>query len=302
MPYDPANGRGPLVLSARDLSYCHRKDQPVFVGLDIDLRAGSSIGLTGKNGAGKTTLLGVLTRTLSGTNDAQVQYLTERGVLDVGYATQHVALYELLTVVENLRCAASMLVRSREVTQVVDAALEEFGLEGLSDRRVATLSGGQQRIVHLATAFVHRPTIRILDEPTAGLDFSSRQLLIDLVAGWKSAGCALLVTAHYPEDLEEMCDDVVVLTDGHLRPLGEILDRGHAQSRAVELGTLADRSSPVVRRTVQFDGTMLGLVENLKKSAGDSENVAYVDYRATSVRTAMKASVGESRDERDSGL
>ncbi|NMO16537.1 ABC transporter ATP-binding protein [Pyxidicoccus fallax] len=197
---------------------------PVLREASIRLRAGASVGLLGANGAGKTTLLGVLTRTVRGITRGSL--LLDAGVLPerraIGYATQAIGLYPMLTVEENVGHLARLLLGRSQARAAVARAIEEFSLGSIARTRVHHLSGGQRRLVHLAASFVHGPPIRLLDEPTVALDFEARQLVVKLVRGWRAEGVAVLVTAHYPEDIEELSTELVLLRDGTTRDLGEL--------------------------------------------------------------------------------
>ncbi len=239
MPTPPDRGGG-LVATGVRFTY-PGEPAPVLVDVDVMVAAGRSLGVLGPNGAGKSTLLGVVTGTLAGEVAGLVTVAGDvtfpRSAL--GYAPQDIALYELLTVEENLRHVARLTLPRRQVAGAVARAVDDYGLADIAGRRVHRLSGGQRRLAHLATAFVHRPPVRILDEPTNALDFTTRLRLVDLVARWRAEGVAVMVTAHYPEDIEDLCTDLVLLRDGRCRPLGELhafLGAGRPALRLVGVG------------------------------------------------------------------
>ena len=216
--------RGPVLLSAEGLSFAYAGGAPVLRAASIQLRAGASVGLLGANGAGKTTLLGAVTRTVRGSTQGSLRL--DVGALParraIGYATQAIGLYPMLTVEENVGHLARLLLGRAQARAAVARAMEEFALGPIARTRVHHLSGGQRRLVHLAASFVHAPPIRLLDEPTVALDFEARQLVVKLVRGWRAEGVAVLVTAHYPEDIEELSTELVLLRDGTTRDLGEL--------------------------------------------------------------------------------
>ncbi|HEY7147271.1 MAG TPA: ABC transporter ATP-binding protein [Streptosporangiaceae bacterium] len=218
------------MLNVKDLDFRYPGGSPVLHGASLQLEAGLVTGLLGANGSGKSTLLGAITNTIEGERRGLIEAAAEaRG--PIGYATQDTALYRHLTVAENLGHAARLATRRWRVTDLVSKAVDDFRLGHLAGRTARDLSGGQQRIVHLACAFVHGPTIRLLDEPTTALDFETRQILIDLVARWRGEGIATLVTAHYPEDVEELCSVITVLVEGKTYPLGSLREYLARQSR-----------------------------------------------------------------------
>jgi ABC-2 type transport system ATP-binding protein len=237
---------GPVLLCAEGLSFAYTRGAHVLRNASLCLRAGASVGLLGANGAGKTTLLGALTRTVRGTAGGSLRL--DVGALParraIGYATQALALYPMLTVEENVGHLASLLLARAEAKAAIARAIEEFALGPIARTRVHHLSGGQRRLVHLAASFVHGPPIRLLDEPTVALDFEARQLVIKRVRGWREEGAAVLITAHYPEDIEELSTELVLLRDGTTRDLGELGAVLSSQSRTLLLQAERSASRP----------------------------------------------------------
>lgn len=218
------------MLSVSNLTFTYAEDvsgritpkrEVVLDGANLDLRAGAAIGLLGANGSGKSTFLGAITNSIKGQCEGEVRVAPE-AIGPIGYATQDVALYVHLSVRENLEHAARLSTRQWTVSDLVECAIEDYGLGNFVHQLARDISGGQGRIAHLACAFVHQPSIRLLDEPTTALDFQTREKLINLVHGWRDEGIATLVTAHYPEDIEELCEELVVLADGKTHPLGSV--------------------------------------------------------------------------------
>lgn len=204
-------------LTVKSLSFRYPKQVGLVLrGVSFKVQAGQSLGVLGANGSGKSTLLNAILGVRAGTRLGSVTF---HGTADfsrtlVGYATQQISLYQQLTVKENLRHVARMLLSRKAVPAAVDRTLAEFGLTERANVLVRRLSGGWQRLAHLAASFVHDPPLRILDEPTAALDFETRNRLVGLVNDWRQAGSTLLVTSHYPEDIEEMCTHAVVIREG----------------------------------------------------------------------------------------
>lgn len=211
----------------------------VLNGADLRLPSGSAIGLLGANGSGKSTFLGAITNSIKGDCEAEIT-VSPGAVGPIGYATQNVALYVHLTVRENLEHAARLTTRRWSVENLVERAIDDYGLGGFVDQLARDISGGQSRIAHLACAFVHQPSIRLLDEPTTALDFQTREKLINLINSWRSEGIATLVTAHYPEDIEELCEELVVLIDGKTTHLGRVAD--HLKALGISATLTRERS------------------------------------------------------------
>ena len=187
-------------------------------GVDLEIRTGEVVGLIGPNGAGKTTLVEILEglREPSGGRVAvlgldprrDAEALHER----IGVQLQSTSLPDRLRVLETLELFASLYERAHPVDEV----LARLGLAGLEDRPTDTLSGGERQRLTLAMAMVHDPELLLLDEPTAGLDPEARRRLHDDLEALREGGRTVLMTTHYVEEVEELCDRVLVIRDGEI--------------------------------------------------------------------------------------
>ena len=199
----------------RDL---HKKYKDVVAvdGIDLDVRAGECFGLVGPNGAGKTTTIEIcegLTAPDSG--DVEVlglRWNTHANTLRqrLGIQLQETQLSDKLTVVETLRMFRSFYPRGpapEEVIAVVQLAEKR-------DARVITLSGGQKQRLALACALVGDPELLFLDEPTTGLDPQARRQLWELIEEFRRSGRTTLLTTHYMEEAERLCDRVAIVDHG----------------------------------------------------------------------------------------
>jgi ABC-2 type transport system ATP-binding protein len=185
-------------------------------GLDLEVRRGECFGLLGPNGAGKTTTVEIL-EGLTEPTAGEVEVLGERWKQDapalrarLGITLQETHLYERLTVEELLRLFRSFYARGRTVDEVI--ALVELG-----DKRRARyerLSGGQKQRLAVACALVGDPELLFLDEPTTGLDPQSRRQLWDVVLATKARGRTVLLTTHYMDEAERLCDRVAIVDRG----------------------------------------------------------------------------------------
>jgi len=191
-------------------------------GLDLEVRRGECFGLLGPNGAGKTTTVEIL----EGLNDptsGSVEVLGMRWETDenalrqrLGISLQETHLPDRLTVEENLRLFRSFYALGRSIDEVLD-------LVELQDKRktwTEKLSGGQKQRLAVACALVSDPEVLFLDEPTTGLDPQSRRQLWDVVLGFKSRGRTVLLTTHYMDEAERLCDRVAVIDKGKVIALG----------------------------------------------------------------------------------
>ncbi len=195
-------------------------------GLDLEVGRGEIFGLLGPNGSGKTTIIRMLTGLLPpSAGSAQVAGIDvaskpEAVRRKIGYMSQRFGLYEDLTVEENLRFYAGIYgLVGAEGRERVEALLAELGLDARRRQMTATLSGGWKQRLALACATAHRPELVFLDEPTAGVDPSSRRRFWDLIRERAAAGMTLLVTTHYMDEAEQ-CHRLAFLSRGHLIGVG----------------------------------------------------------------------------------
>jgi ABC-2 type transport system ATP-binding protein len=204
-------------------------------GIDFTVGPGEVFGLLGPNGAGKSTTIGMLTTTVlptSGTarlagHDVAKAPLQARAVSSVVF--QEPVVDSALTGRRNLDLHARLW-RARGAR--VDEAAATLGVADLLDRPVATYSGGQRRRLEIARALVSEPRVLFLDEPTVGLDPRIRHELHDVIGGLRSRGeLTVLLTTHYLDEAERLCDRIAIMHRGRIVALGE-----PAELRA-ELGT-----------------------------------------------------------------
>ena len=189
-------------------------------GLDLTVETGECFGLLGPNGAGKTTCIEILEGIT--VPDAGAVEVLGRSWADghgaralrerLGIQLQETQLAEKLTVDETLRLFRSFYQRSHTVEEV----LQLVELEEKRRAWVGTLSGGQKQRLSVACALVSRPDLLFLDEPTTGLDPQSRRQLWEIVARFRAAGGTVLLTTHYMEEAERLCDRVAIMDHGRV--------------------------------------------------------------------------------------
>ncbi len=187
-------------------------------GLDLEVLPGECFGLLGPNGAGKTTTIEILegltkpdageVTVLGRRWGSQERELRER----LGVSLQESRLTEKLTVYETLELFRSFYERGREPEQL----LQDMSLEEKRDARVGKLSGGQRQRLAVACALAGDPELLFLDEPTTGLDPQSRLQLWERIARFKALGRTVLLTTHYMEEAERLCDRVAVVDHGRI--------------------------------------------------------------------------------------
>jgi ABC-2 type transport system ATP-binding protein len=195
-------------------------------GLSFSIGAGECFGLLGPNGAGKTSTIEILEGLLEPTS-GEVSVLgrtwgrDDREIRErIGVCLQQTVLSEKLQVDETLALFRSFYREGRPA----DAVLEEVGLGEKRTARVGTLSGGQKQRLAVACALVGDPELLFLDEPTTGLDPQSRRQLWDIAHGLKSRGRSVLLTTHYMDEAEKLCDRVAVVDHGQVIAMGSPRD------------------------------------------------------------------------------
>ena len=212
-----------LVIRVRGLTKRYDDVQAV-AGIDFDVFGGEIFGLLGPNGAGKTTTVEIL-EGLRAPDGGEVSVLGIDAARHadalkprIGVSLQTAALYPKLTVTEVLDLFRSFYPRSRSTADLIDA------LE-LGERRHAqtrALSGGQRQRLAVAFALVNDPELIFLDEPTTGLDPAARRSLWDLVLKLKADGRTVLLTTHYMEEAEILCDRLAIMDHGRILELGTV--------------------------------------------------------------------------------
>jgi ABC-2 type transport system ATP-binding protein len=205
----------PLVLRQLRKAY---GDVVAVDGLDLEVRPGECFGLLGPNGAGKTTTIEIC-EGLTEPDAGEVVILGRRWGSDdrelrelLGISLQETQFAEKLTVAETVRLFRSFYPRGPEAREVID--LVQLGEK--AGARVGQLSGGQRQRLALACALVGDPELLFLDEPTTGLDPQSRRQLWELIERFRAGGRSILLTTHYMEEAERLCDRVAIVDHGRV--------------------------------------------------------------------------------------
>jgi ABC-2 type transport system ATP-binding protein len=254
-----------------------RGDVPAVRGIGLEVATGEFFGLLGPNGAGKSTTIGMLTTLIVPTGGrAWVAGIDVRadpvGVKRrIGVVPQNNTLDMQLSVSENLEFRSRFFgLGRREAARRADQLLVAFGLTDRRRAMATDLSGGQARRLMIARALVHKPDVLFLDEPTAGLDPQTRVNLWDILRALHAEGQTILLTTHYMEEAEALCDRVAVVDHGEVLAAGTIEE--------LKQGAGADT---VI--TIRYDGGAPGELDALAVLDG-RPGITKVDEDAGQVR------------------
>src|SRR4030088_470832 len=208
----------PTAIQCRDLRKTYDGKVEAVRGLNLEIQVGECFGLLGPNGAGKTTTIEILEGLLAPTS-GQVTILghtwqkNSREVREwLGISLQETRLSEKLTVRETIELFASFYREPRSASEVLD----DLQLGEKADAFVGKLSGGQRQRLAVATALVGNPRILFLDEPTTGLDPQSRRQLWDIIRVFQKKGGTVLLTTHYMDEAERLCDRLAIVDHGQI--------------------------------------------------------------------------------------
>jgi ABC-2 type transport system ATP-binding protein len=233
-------------ISIRDLAKTYAGGKQALDGVSFDVPRGTIFGLLGPNGAGKSTLINILSgmvRKSGGTAEIwgfDIDAHPRNAKNSIGIVPQEIVFDPFFTPLETLELVAGLY----GVPRAKRRSMELLGAVGLADKANAyarTLSGGMKRRLLVAKAMVHSPPVIVLDEPTAGVDIELRQQLWSYVKSLNDRGVTVVLTTHYLEEAEQLCDRIAIINHGRLianKPTRELVDM--AREKAVVLTLDAD--------------------------------------------------------------
>jgi ABC-2 type transport system ATP-binding protein len=207
------------------------EDVTAVDGVSLEVADGELFGLLGPNGAGKTTIINVLCGLLKPTSgsatvggyDVQKEPAKVKDL--IGVCVQETAVYPYLTGAENVELFGNLHTMNRNTLKARrDMLLEKLGLAQDAKRKAEKYSGGMKRRLSLILALIHDPRIAYLDEPTVAMDPQSRHAVWDFTRELKRNGKTIILTTHYMEEAEELCDRVGIIDHGKLIALGSPKD------------------------------------------------------------------------------
>lgn len=223
-------------------------DVHVVQDLCLTINPGEIFGLLGPNGAGKSTTIRMVT-TLSEPTQGDIVvagYDVRRQKIDVrrqiGVVLQQTSVDNDLSVWENMELHGRMHhIQNPQRQRRIDQWLEYVELVDRRDSKVKTLSGGMKRRLQIARALLHNPSVLFLDEPTVGLDPQTRRRIWEIIRGLNQQGMTLLLTTHYMEEVEYLCDRIGIMDQGKLIEIGTLDQLRQKHGQAILMSQQGDR-------------------------------------------------------------
>ena len=251
-------------------------------GINLIIPQGSFFGLLGPNGAGKTTTIGILTGLVNKTSGTAK--ILNHDIIDdyknarrsIGLSPQEINLDVFFTIKKILEFQAGYFgVPSNAATKKVDEVLKKLGIYDKKDNTARHLSGGMKRRVQIAKALVHDPPVLILDEPTAGVDIELRHMLWDYLTDLNQEGKTILLTTHYIEEAERLCNEIAIINNG------EIIKQGDTKSiiKEVSLNTIEIEliDSTQIILPDKFDFTQNGSILKIQSKEVNKDVVKIIE-------------------------
>lgn len=273
----------------------HYGDLPALNGVTFDVRPGCFFGLLGPNGAGKSTLINCMSGLVRPTggrvsvqgHDVIRDYRQARRL--VGVVPQELIADPFFSIRELLKIQSGYFsLRGAAQTRWIDYLLDRLALKDKADALTHELSGGMKRRVLIAMALVHKPQVVVLDEPTAGVDVDLRKTLWEFTKSLHRQGHTIILTTHYLEEAEALCEDVAIMKGGELKTLEStetLLSRHNYRYLRVKTGQGHGTESlvdPLQSRLADQDGN--GFLLRLEKDLALNDVLAWVAQSGVSVQ------------------
>lgn len=228
--------------------YKHYNKMPVVNNLSFQIEAGEMFGLLGPNGAGKSTTIRMLT-TLTRPSQGEIwvagyHVVNQRSQVKqrIGVVLQQTSVDNDLSVWENMEFHGRLHhIPHSQRQQDIDRWLDYVDLADRRDDRVKTLSGGMKRRLQIARALLHQPDVLFLDEPTVGLDPQTRRRLWEIIRDLNQQGMTILLTTHYMDEVEYLCDRIGIMDSGKLIELGTLQEFRQKHGEGLVMKQMQDR-------------------------------------------------------------
>ncbi len=237
-------------IELRDLSKTYKGGKRALDGVTLDVPRGSIFGLLGPNGAGKSTTINILSGMVVKSGGSariwgfDIDEHPRNAKASIGVVPQELLFDPFFTPLETLELVAGLYGVPKQHRRSMEL-LRAVHLEDKANAYSRTLSGGMKRRLLVAKAMVHAPPVLVLDEPTAGVDIELRQQLWSYVRELNRQGVTIVLTTHYLEEAEELCDRIAIINHGRLiadKPTRELV--GMAQEKVVEVTVDRDLAAP----------------------------------------------------------
>lgn len=254
------------------------KNLKAIDNLSFDVYEGEILGLLGPNGSGKSTTINCILSLLNYSNgnikifDQEMKPDAYEIKRKIGVVFQDVAVFDELTVYDNIDYFCGLYIKDKEERRkCIDDAIELVGLEEFRKFYPKQLSGGLLRRLNIACGIVHKPKIIILDEPTVAVDPQSRNNILDGIKKLRKAGATIVYTTHYMEEVEILCDRIIILDKGKII----------ASGTSDELKELANIEEKVTVEGIKLDKKSLKKIEDLKNIDETSyrDNTLIITYQ-----------------------
>ncbi len=293
-------------------------DLQALSDVSFDIKKGEFFGLLGPNGAGKSTLISALAGLLKLNHgsisilgaDVEKDYRQAR--LNLGVVPQEIVMDPFFTVRETLQFQSGYFgLRNNDVW--IDELLEQLGLSDKADANMRKLSGGMKRRVLIAQALVHKPQVLVLDEPTAGVDVELRQSMWRFVRRLHREGHTIVLTTHYLEEAEELCDRIAIINKGQLLALEtkeDLLARGLGSKLLVKAKNtiklipdeyrerIARHEGNEIELTIHRDSdSVMDILDNLRAASIDIDYVSVLSDSLEDVFVRMTGNTEVSQIE-----
>jgi ABC-2 type transport system ATP-binding protein len=203
-------------------------NSPAVDDISLEIPSRARFGLLGPNGAGKTTTINIMCGLLNynkgniSINGMMLEKKYKKIRRMIGLVPQDIALYDTLTARENLRFIGKMYgLKGKDLKNRIEEYLEMVGLAHTGHKQIRTYSGGMKRRINLVAGILHQPEILILDEPTAGVDVQSRNVILQFLHDLNEKGTTIIYTSHYLEEAEDLCSSIAIIDHGKVIITGE---------------------------------------------------------------------------------
>lgn len=293
-------------------------DQTVVDHFNLEVSQGEVIGLLGPNGAGKSTAINMLCG-LVGADGGEINLFGQKQSIrnldarrGLGLVTQDITLFSELSVVENLRYIGGLYgLRGAKLKERVDEVVKFIELTDHVKKKPKQLSGGMKRRLNIGCALLHKPKLIIMDEPTVGIDPQSRNHILESVKKLAKDGVTIIYTSHYMEEVQAVCDRVVIMDMGRTIAEGTVdeLIRRSSHERCVYL-TAISPSEELTRhleaisgvKSVTLEGNKYTIVSNLESGnvnriteiAGQHGGIAGINEEVATLEDVFLTLTGKS--------